>query len=46
MEFCRTEQNDEGEWIEDTEQIVRLKANFIISAFGSGLYESNGKIIY
>lgn len=44
MEFCRTEQNDEGEWVEDMEQIVRLKANFVISAFGSGLYENDGKI--
>ncbi|XP_046578093.1 dihydropyrimidine dehydrogenase [NADP(+)]-like isoform X1 [Haliotis rubra] len=41
MEFLRTEQNDEGEWIEDEEQLVRVKANFIISAFGSGLTEDD-----
>ncbi|EZA58247.1 hypothetical protein DMN91_006467 [Ooceraea biroi] len=40
VEFCRTEQNEEGEWVEDEEQKVILKANFVISAFGSGLYSS------
>lgn len=43
VEFYRTEQNEEGHWIEDEEQIVRLKADFIISAFGSGLYDSDVK---
>nr|XP_012218398.1 PREDICTED: dihydropyrimidine dehydrogenase [NADP(+)] [Linepithema humile] len=38
IEFCRTEQNEEGEWVEDEEQKVVLKADFVISAFGSGLY--------
>lgn len=42
IEFYRTEQNENGEWIEDEEQIVKLKANFIISAFGSGLYDTDG----
>ncbi|MGH0140474.1 UNVERIFIED_CONTAM: hypothetical protein FKN15_071989 [Acipenser sinensis] len=37
MEFCRTEQDEAGDWIEDEDQIVRLKADFIISAFGSVL---------
>ncbi|KAL5022056.1 hypothetical protein ScPMuIL_001211 [Solemya velum] len=37
MEFAQTEQTDSGEWEEDVEQIRRLKADFIISAFGSGL---------
>uniref|UniRef100_A0A8C4SYY1 Dihydropyrimidine dehydrogenase [NADP(+)] n=1 Tax=Erpetoichthys calabaricus TaxID=27687 RepID=A0A8C4SYY1_ERPCA len=37
IEFYRTEQDEEGKWIEDEDQIVRLKTNFIISAFGSGL---------
>lgn len=36
-EFFRTEQNENGEWEVDHEQIVRLKANYVISAFGSGL---------
>lgn len=39
VEFCRTEKDESGKWIEDFDQIVRLKANFIISAFGSGLLE-------
>ncbi|XP_068159079.1 dihydropyrimidine dehydrogenase [NADP(+)] [Drosophila tropicalis] len=41
MEFCRTEQNEQDEWIEDEEQVVRLKANFVISAFGSGLQDAD-----
>ncbi|XP_060818613.1 dihydropyrimidine dehydrogenase [NADP(+)] [Bombus pascuorum] len=41
IEFCRTEQDENDEWIEDEEQICRLKANFIISAFGSGLQDSS-----
>ncbi|ALC48926.1 su-r- [Drosophila busckii] len=41
MEFCRTEQNEQDEWVEDEEQLVRLKANFIISAFGSGLEDAD-----
>lgn len=43
IEFCRTEQNEDGEWIEDEEQKVVLKADFVISAFGSGLYDSAGE---
>lgn len=39
MEFCRTEQDENDKWIEDKEQTTRLKANFVISAFGSGLYD-------
>ena len=45
MEFARTEQDDQGNWIEDEEQMVRLKADFIISAFGSGLTNPDGKQI-
>lgn len=37
LEFVRTEQNDKGEWIEDEEEVIRLKVDCIISAFGSGL---------
>ncbi|XP_043464215.1 dihydropyrimidine dehydrogenase [NADP(+)] isoform X1 [Leptopilina heterotoma] len=43
IEFYRTEQNENGEWIEAEDQIIRLKANFIISAFGSGLYDQDVK---
>lgn len=42
MELYRTEQMEDGEWIEDHEQTCRLKANYIISAFGSGLYDEQG----
>ena len=42
MEFCRTEQLDDGSWTIDDEQTVRLKADFVISAFGSQLGESDG----
>lgn len=37
MEFCRTEQDESGDWIEDADQTTKLKANFVISAFGSVL---------
>ncbi|XP_034830728.1 dihydropyrimidine dehydrogenase [NADP(+)] [Maniola hyperantus] len=43
LKMCRTEQLDDGEWIEDPDQVLQLKANFIISAFGSGLYDSDVK---
>ncbi|TSK34839.1 Dihydropyrimidine dehydrogenase [NADP(+)] [Bagarius yarrelli] len=43
IEFCRTEQTESGEWVEDQEQIIRLKADFIISAFGSVLNDSKVK---
>ncbi len=42
MEFYRTEQDETGNWVEDQEQSVTLKANFIISAFGSGLTDPEG----
>ncbi|KAL4635100.1 dihydropyrimidine dehydrogenase NADP(+) [Arapaima gigas] len=43
MEFCRTEMTDAGEWVEDQEQTVRLKADYIISAFGSMLNDPKVK---
>lgn len=42
MELCRTEQTENGEWIEDHDQTTKLKANFVISAFGSVLSDKNG----
>jgi len=42
MEFCRTEQLDDGSWTVDDEQTVKLKADFVISAFGSQLGQSDG----
>ncbi|KAK9497124.1 hypothetical protein O3M35_004500 [Rhynocoris fuscipes] len=43
MEFYRTEELEDHSWIEDEEQIVKLKANFIISAFGSNLQHEDIK---
>ncbi|XP_033636477.1 dihydropyrimidine dehydrogenase [NADP(+)]-like [Asterias rubens] len=43
LELCRTEQDDNGKWVEDEEQTVRLKADFIISAFGSTLLNEQVK---
>lgn len=42
IRFCRTEQDpDSGRWVEDEDQVVQLKADFIVSAFGSTLADSN-----
>jgi len=41
LELVRTEQDDAGNWVEDEEQTVRLKTNYIISAFGSGLTDED-----
>ena len=43
MKFLRTEQDDSGRWVDDPEQITTLKCDFVISAFGSGLYSSEIK---
>ncbi|KAM4556436.1 dihydropyrimidine dehydrogenase [NADP(+)] [Fundulus diaphanus] len=37
LQFCRTEQTENGDWLEDEDQIIRLKADYIVSAFGSML---------
>lgn len=39
--FCRTELTDAGNWVEDQDQIITLKVNYIISAFGSGIFDDN-----
>ncbi|XP_056632746.1 dihydropyrimidine dehydrogenase [NADP(+)] [Diorhabda sublineata] len=39
--FCRTEETEDGKWIQDKEQLSTIKANFLISAFGSGLEDSD-----
>lgn len=41
LKCFRTEQLDDGTWIEDAEQEVRLKTDWIISAFGSGLEDQD-----
>lgn len=43
MEFVRTEQAEDGTWLEDEDQTVRLKCDYIISAFGSGLSDKDSK---
>ncbi|KAL6042573.1 hypothetical protein STEG23_023896 [Scotinomys teguina] len=43
MQFVRTEQDETGNWVEDDEQMVRLKADVVISAFGSVLSDPKGK---
>uniref|UniRef100_A0A670YCN3 Dihydropyrimidine dehydrogenase [NADP(+)] n=1 Tax=Pseudonaja textilis TaxID=8673 RepID=A0A670YCN3_PSETE len=42
MEFLRTEQDEDGNWNEDKEQTVRLRADIVISAFGSTLTDPKG----
>ena len=41
--LCRTEQNDQGEWVEDEEQLITLKCSYVISAFGSHLSDAGMK---
>jgi dihydropyrimidine dehydrogenase (NADP+) len=41
MEFCRTEQTLDGRWIIDEDQTIKLKADHVISAFGSELTASD-----
>lgn len=37
MEFYRMEEQDDGRYVQDEEQTIRIKADFVISAFGSGV---------
>ena len=37
IKFFRTEQNEDGRWVEDEDQVMKLKCDFVISAFGSAL---------
>ncbi|KAF6769839.1 hypothetical protein AHF37_11324 [Paragonimus kellicotti] len=37
MEFCTTEQNPDGTWTKPSGELVRIRADVIISAFGSEL---------
>uniref|UniRef100_A0A8C2RXQ7 Dihydropyrimidine dehydrogenase [NADP(+)] n=1 Tax=Capra hircus TaxID=9925 RepID=A0A8C2RXQ7_CAPHI len=43
MQFIRTEQDEAGKWNEDEDQIVCLKADVVISAFGSVLSDPKVK---
>lgn len=42
MTFLRTEQEEDGTWMEDEEQPVTVRADVVISAFGSGLSDASG----
>lgn len=42
MEFARNVQELNGEWHVDDEQLVHLKCDFVISAFGCQLRDSDG----
>ena len=42
MRVCDV-QLESGEWVEDEEQTVRLKADFVISAFGSQLQDQSSE---
>lgn len=45
MTFYRTEVTENGEFVEDYEQTMKLRANYVICAFGSGLFDEEGKSI-
>ncbi|XP_037070102.1 dihydropyrimidine dehydrogenase [NADP(+)]-like [Pollicipes pollicipes] len=40
-EFCRAEQDETGRWLADPDQVNRIKCDYIISAFGSGLTDDS-----
>lgn len=46
MTFNRNELQDDGSWIEDEDQVLKMRCDFVISAFGSSLYDKNGIIIH
>jgi len=43
MEFYRTELNEKNEWVEDKDQLIKLKCDYVISAFGSTLTDESIK---
>uniref|UniRef100_A0A8D1LIR6 Dihydrothymine dehydrogenase n=1 Tax=Sus scrofa TaxID=9823 RepID=A0A8D1LIR6_PIG len=45
VQFVRTEQDETGKWNEDEDQIVHLKADVVISAFGSVLRDPKGRVL-
>ena len=44
MQFVRTEQDEAGNWSEDEDQRVQLKADVVISALGSVLHDPAGSV--
>lgn len=45
MQFVRTEQDEMGNWHEHEDEIVRLRADVVISAFGSVLSDPTGRVL-
>jgi dihydropyrimidine dehydrogenase (NADP+) len=43
MVFARTEQQEDGFWVEDEDQTTQIKCDVIISAFGSHLQDEDGQ---
>ena len=43
VEFVRSEQDDDGQWSEDPDQTAVIKADFVITAFGSALTDDDGQ---
>ncbi len=41
--LARTEQDDDGTWKTDGEQTMKLRCDYVVSAFGSGLYSEDIK---
>lgn len=41
LEFCRTEQDEDDNWVEDEAQTAAIRCSFVISAFGSELRDSD-----
>jgi dihydropyrimidine dehydrogenase (NADP+) len=42
MEFVKMEQEEDGRWVEDAGQTLTLRADWVISAFGSELVDPGG----
>lgn len=42
MQFTKTEQDLDGNWFDDDDQVLTLKTDWVISAFGSDLLDENG----
>lgn len=45
VQFVRTEQDEAGNWHEHEDETVRLKADVVISAFGSVLSDPTGRVL-